>query len=530
MDPNKTDFIGEEYGFPESHKNNISIVLIFIVFFLTLIVLGWYFFNKNAEGVGNILQDQSEQDIATIKDDPIFNSGFTDTGREWPPIEKSWSQELKDNPLVKLREDYCNRVGYKYADFGGDCFVYQYYDSHKSYINKDKDFYVYFPMFWQIDSSSFRYDFVESSEFSMQRDGASCAIFYGKIDKNSLYSYNNASTTSIIFYEDFNLELEEIVLPFDRNLTSEERAAGYVNKRVVAVPNFPHPSSEYGFLLTSGDRQPLSEACVDEFENLILQRGVSYPEARITHESNGILTFGSGILDFEGGENGGPIQNTILLFKDLETGVAKSVIKNPPENDLRHSSSFVSGGKIYFMTSEPNYVIRSSDIFSGQDEVLSLNYDENRPIHDFFVRGDSLYYLSGKYCNGYRDKCEDITLTEYNLKTGANDILSNGLSVRRINGFDITNEKLILSWSDGDAGCGWGQYWALSLSDLNTSYIGEFSHCFDDPEDTLEPFRNLVVGLGVFKYLIIENGNIYYQEDAIDYSGFRIDTNEYSHK
>lgn len=480
---------------------------------IILIASGYFLYTGKTGKENTEIPANTTQEKASIPDDQIFLSGFADTGREWPPKEASWSQELKDNPLTKLREAYCNRVGYKYADFGGDCFAYQYYNSFKTYTDDDERFTVYYPTFWQNDPAPLNYGFVATPKVSLQRQGASCAISYGVIDESALASFGVASTTKANFGDrasgstPTDTGLTKIILPFGRQLTDEEKAAGYIDEKLVAVPHFPYPNSNYGFLLTSGEKQPLVEACVDEFDSILNSRAINYPTASLTSQSNGVLSLRDRSSWFEIYAH--IPQKMTLLFDNFQTKKEESIAPNAFQSIERITDPFLSGGKLYFMTSSANPTIMSVDIFTGQSKTIPLAYNENTPVHSFFVKGNNLYYLLGKFCNEYLAKCTDMKLQNYNLTTGVANTLASGIKARDIDGFDSTGNKLILRWSDGDGGCGWGQYWSFEFSSKTVNDLGSYSRCEGDTEDSFAPFRNLVVGSNSFGYLAVKDGKIF---------------------
>lgn len=488
---------------------------------IVLIAVGYFFYTDRFSKENTEIPTGTTQGQANVQDDQTFLAGFADTSREWPPKEASWSQELKDNPLTKLREAYCNRVGYKYADFGGDCFVYQYYNSFKTYTNDEEKFTVYLPTFWQNDPEPLNYGFVATPKVSLQRRGASCAISYGAIDENTLASFGVASTTKVNFGErasgsvSTDTELTKIILPFGRQLTDEERAAGYTDTKLIVISRFPYPNSSYGFLLTSGEKQPLVEACVDEFNSILNSRAINYPAASLTPQSNGVLSLRDRSSWFESYTN---IPRKItLLFNNFQTKKEESIAPNAFQSIERITDPFLSGGKLYFMTSSMNPTIMSVDILTGQSKTIPLAYDENTSLYSFFVKGNNLYYLVGKFCNEYLTKCSDMRLQSYNLTTGTSETLASGIEARDIVGFDSTGSKLILRWSEfGDEGCGQDQYLSFTFSSKTVSNLGSGPRCEGDTEDSFAPFGNLVVGSNSFVYLVVKNGKIFSPHSKID--------------
>ena len=118
-------------------------------------------------------------------------------------------------------------------------------------------------------------------------------LFTVLLMKTKFYLLSNASTSKISLGNQASggvisdtKGLNKITLPFGRELTNEEKAAGYTNSKLIAVPHFPYATSKFGFLLTSGDKQPLVEACVQEFDSTLNGRAINYPSAKLSNQSN----------------------------------------------------------------------------------------------------------------------------------------------------------------------------------------------------------------------------------------------------
>lgn len=491
----------------QSYKSNRFFIAIIAVIII-IIIYGVYNIYSNRSK----MQEQPRQKQSNVPEDMIFSKGFTNTGFEWP-IRTQQIEDLKKNPLTKIREAYCSRVGYKYADFGGDCFLFQYYDSYNIYEDKEEKFKVYYPTLWQKDLEPTNYGFTSNQKISLKRQGASCAIVYGTINENEILSYNNASTTKTNFdnqTSDFintdNKRLNKISLPFKREISNEEKAAGYTNTNLIAIPQFPYTESKFGFLLTSGEKQPLVEACVQEFNEILNSRAINYPTSKLTPDSNGNLLLRDISSFFE-------IYTKIpkkitLLFENYSTGKYESIVSEAFQ-DIQNIYPFLNKGKLYFMEGPiDNSIIKTVDIFTGENKKIPLQYDTTKPIHSFFIKNDILYYLTGEFCNTYLASCKNMSLKSYNLTSGINETLVNNSKSRNINGFSA-NGNLILSWSDGDAGCSFGSYESYSFSNKILKNLGSYSHCEGDTNDSQNKFKNLITGSGSFNHLIIKNGNIF---------------------
>ena len=544
-EPNKIDNIPDSNTSaipptPEQKRKLPRFVVVATIIAIAIITAGsFYFYSTQRKAEQPVIsENQSNQKQLNVPDDLIFSKGFSVTGFEWTDPPRAYQEGKKNNPqLCQQRQSYCNQVGYKYADFGCDCFVFHYYDSYNTYANEGERFTVYYPTLWQKDLEPSNYGYTTNPKVSLKRQGASCALVYGLVDENKLLSFSSASTTKVNFGNQAsggttseNKGLTKISLPFSRELTNEEKAAGYTDTKLVAVPHFPYTSSPLGFLITSGDKQPLVEACVQEFDSILNSRAINYPSAKISNQSNGFLSLQDILSWFESYAN--IPQKITLLFENSTTGREESIVPEAFSGAQRISDPFLSDGKLFY-TEGPmdNPVIKTIDIFTGENKTVPLSYDATKPIHSFFVKGNMLYYLSGKFCNEYLAKCKDMSLVSYNLTSGASEILTSSSKSRDIDGFNATGDTLILRWSDGDAGYGWGSYESYTFSDKQLKDLGSYSHCEGDTDSSYLKFRNLVAGSGSFNYLVVKNGNIFAPSTTDTYSGrinIRVNTTEYS--
>ena len=83
-------------------QNKVWFFVVAVVVII-LITAGYFFYTDRSSKENTEIPTNTTQEKTSVPDDQIFLSGFADTGREWPPKEASYSQELKDNPLTKLR-------------------------------------------------------------------------------------------------------------------------------------------------------------------------------------------------------------------------------------------------------------------------------------------------------------------------------------------------------------------------------------------------------------------------------------------
>jgi len=530
-DDNK-DIVRENVVFPpqNSRRRLSRSTLVILIIVLVVLAGGFYFYTtrtktKTPEKPSELEKPSEvvQYEPLSVPEDLIFSQGFNDTGRPWPPTEEEWSKELEQNPLCGLRKAYCERVGYKYADFGCGCFAFDYYDSFNTYTDNEERFTVYYPKLWQQNTENINSSFIPQVKMFIDRKGASCRLVYGLIDEKVLLSSSNASTSSINIKDK---ELLQITIPFNRELSDEEKAAGYTQSKLIAIPHFPYPVSKFGFIITSGDKQPLLEACASEFNTILGSRLIDYPSTRLTPQSTGILSI-QDIFPWIKRPTDPPRRIT-LLFENGATGKEEAIASDVFSQVKNLDDPFLTGNKLYYLDGPiDNPIIKTVDIFTGENKTVPLPYDENNPIHSFFIKGDMLYYLSGKFCNGHLMKCS-LDLKRYNMKLGVVEHLASGLKSRDIDGFNASGDTLILHWLDG---C--GEYEAFSLLTKSLTTIG--SYCYglegDEREQPINQFQNLVVGIDEAPYLVVKNGTIFLPAEIRNLQNrisIRVNTLEYT--
>ncbi len=489
--------------FEENSKRGI-LVLIFVILVVGMSVLvgGFYFYIKKSE-LEKPTQIAKYQPLLVPKD-LFFSQGFKNTGHIWPPKNEPWSKEFAQNPLCRLREIYCERVEYGYADFACDCFSFQYYDSFNTYTDDQEKFTVYYPKLWFQNQQNINSNFISKTKLSLNRSKASCYLIYGSIDEKVLLSESRASR-KIINIE--GQELLQITIPFNRELSNEEKAAGYTNLTLIAIPHFPYPESKFGFLVTSGEKQPLLEACVNEFSAILHSRIIDYPSAKLTAQSNGILSIQRSLTLFKGPSD--PQQKIRLLFENAKTGREEAIALDLFSKIEELNDPFLTSNKLFYLEGQLNNpIIRALDIFTGENEIIPLAYDKDNPIHSFFIDGDILYYLSGKFCNEYLARCS-LDLKRYNMKSKTTEHLASKLRSRQIEGFNASRDMLILKWSEGDAQCLLSEYEGFEFQTNSIVNIGSYSFCEGDKQDPRVQFQNLLVGVKTYPYLVIKDGTIF---------------------
>lgn len=465
--------------------------------------------------------------------DPVFHTGFQKSGQRWPLNDEA--EDLKNNPLVQLRKSYCERVGYRYA--GGDsgqCFVFQYYDAYKTYTDPQEKFKVYYPTLWDLAESPV--PFASNAHISLQRKGALCRLSYGIVDEKNIISVRGASV-SYLGFGDYGytpggpgsaIALSQITIPFHRQMNDEERASGYTNTKLIAVPHFPYPSSPFGFVMTSGDEQPLLEACTDEFDSIVSSRFIDYAAGRLSDQSNGILALEDISSAFERVANDRGRSKNGLLFENASMRREELIGSDAFAELNQNTEPFLSHDKLYYLDGPSRDArIKVFDIVTGATSIIPLSYDPQKPVHSFFIRDSILYYLAGSFCNEYLTACGGMTLSRYDFVSGKIQRLATGSDSRDIIGLNAAGD-VVLAYIDGDAGCSGGSYELYSSASHTLKKLGSFSHCVDDPEPQVS-LGNETVGETDVNYLIVRNGKLFAPDNRLPSGGLyiRVNTSEY---
>ena len=184
---------------------------------------------------------------------------------------------------------------------------------------------------------------------------------------------------------------------------------------------------------------------------------------------------------------------------------------------------------IYYLSgAKGNEVLRKLEIFSTSNTVLDIPFDRSKVVHSFFIHEDTIYYLTGEYCNYYMGECS-LDLYSYNTSTKEQKLLASELASREIVGFESSKTKLILRFAEGDADCEWMTYEQYDISTEEKSLLGTFSYCTGEESENptlyeenqeefeqAEAIKNSVVGITTVNQLIIEKGEILFPTDEKD--------------
>lgn len=480
--------------------------------FVLLLIIGTYvYFVPSPFGKPEPISSLTE----VIPDDNYFAHGFVIDGN--------------------ISKEYCDRMGYQYADFANNCFIYQYFDTYETYVNDEEGFRLFYPNLWIRDETPLNYSFVFDPKFSAIRDGVTCTISYGVVDEAAILSSGTASTSLVVYggsgygpdpsavTNDSIYSLKRTMISFGRKVTKVERNAGYTDFKTVFVPHYPYAKSKYGFVLTSGDKQPLVKGCIDEFDNFLNYRALNYSPGSITNNSNGILAV-QDVNSWFVRAAGVSAWEVTLLFENSKTGRAESLSSEIGKETSSITDAFLSGNKIYYINrthpgSPTTNPVRSVDIFTGEVKELPLPVNAEEPVHSFYVRSDWLYYLTGKYCNEYRMRCTDMTLRRFNLKTDTTETLSVGLKTRRVVGLSAANDAVITGWFEGDAGCSWGSYESTNIATKTHRDLGNYSHCEGDVVDESLKFKDITPDTTSYNYFIVTGGKIILPKESTPSSG-----------
>lgn len=452
----------------------------------------------------------SSRSLVLIADDPWFARGFSATSSTWPVAAEMDKEKNAREPLCKLRANYCYRVGYSYADFSCDCFALQYYNAFDTYTNKTEFFSVYYPQVWDEDKFPVAYDFASTAHASFTRRGASCALTYGKIDPK-IFTLSNISVTSTSWDD---REWQKIEVPWGPELSNEQKASGYLPLKAVVIEYFPYATSPAGWVLTSGEHQPLVQACVDEFDSILRSLDVHFLHTKLLPDSNGSV----GLRHIGSDYVKETPSRTALIFQNAATGREEEIVAAGLAGTRYISNSFFTHDKLYFLTdTTPSSVIKMVDIFSGAHKIVPLPYGRDHAVHSFTILDDWLYYLAGEYCNDYMQAC-NLNLYRQSLVSETHEKLASGFASRHVMGPNAAGDTLFFEHAEGDAGCAWFEFESYNVKTAARQKLGEYSYCYDfetdEPDnkaayEQAEKMQMAATGVVSTDRLLIKNGRVF---------------------
>ncbi|PCI27384.1 hypothetical protein COB55_05925 [Candidatus Wolfebacteria bacterium] len=289
----------------------------------------------------------------------------------------------------------------------------------------------------------------------------------------------------------------------------------------VRIRTFPHiftTSGEiplYSFILYSRDGGLVPNDCDSDFSNVLRSINRKFETTAITSDSSGIAYITASHLR----------SNPLSYLMFVEEG--NDVKKKAMEIDIQHNPTpTMYRDDLYFMTKGGS--LRTLDPISGNiADVIGIKQVSGSVINDFYFVGDTMYYLLGINCNYYLAKC-GLDLYSLDVSAQRSTLHIRNLPFRRIEGYKVNTNSLVLSWRDGDGGCVWANVAEMFLDDNVISEANSYSHCSGmDHKDTEENDKNrdeLNAIMGQFAkqkftsdYLLIRDGEIVLTED--DFAG-----------
>ena len=173
----------------------------------------------------------------------------------------------------------------------------------------------------------------------------------------------------------------------------------------------------------------------------------------------------------------------LVLFENQnETHVVDSFKVNLHEGS---EELVVHRGKIYF-TNLQGQVVYFDSVNSSFGTVnlgsLALLDSRQRPaILNYFIHNEDLYMLYGDNCNEYLNRCI-ARLIRHDMRTNQQETILENQNARDIIGFDEIKGELYITWSDGDAGCGWVSAKKVNIAQKKIVGSGGFSACDGEPD------------------------------------------------
>lgn len=178
-----------------------------------------------------------------------------------------------------------------------------------------------------------------------------------------------------------------------------------------------------------------------------------------------------------------------LIFK--EPGHTEKQF-NPNFNNIKGDVMFYKN-MIFAMNTEGKLQMTHLNINGTLYKELDLQGVSNTPdsldsyLHDYIVKNNVLYYITGEFCNEYRAEC-DLDLYKYDLQTEVNIKLAEELPVRNIT--SVENDRIYMDHREGDAGCVWGQIYSTQTSSFGSA-TEEFRDGYCEGEEgSFEDFKS----------------------------------------
>lgn len=427
--------------------------------------------------------------------DELFARGFPETGLTWPVADEHISAS---NELCQMRAQYCTRVNYKYANFGCDCFVYQFHESFETFIDNAAGLTLNYPKLWHISQKT--NSLVTDTKLSLEREAAKCNITYGKVNEAAVMAMPGVSSTpKTIKYEN----IAWLELPFAASISDEAKASGYTSINSVVVPHFPYADSEFGLVLTSYTQQPLVEACLSEFESILEGREVDYPSITLSTSTAGTLYI-EDIIDWYDNQAGSSEIATRFLFDD-EQGKESAVAGKAFREVREIVDPFLYKNTLYYINGNRLFAF---DLFGTEPKQVRLELRNDEPIHAFHVQDNFVYFLAGASCNEYMMKC-NLDLYRFDMTTERTEKLAAGLTSREIDGLNADKNIVYMNWTEGDAGCMWSEHESFNLISKKKEKLGKYSYCNDGTDNMpANPYAELAKNIDIADRLTIKNGEI----------------------
>lgn len=367
---------------------------------------------------------------------------------------------------------------------------------------------------WKEGEYIFPKDIVTSNIISFDSRDSSCSIVYGQFNKEMLLKIQNAQER---IYTENNISLPLITAEHD---TSTEEIS---KLKFAAFPNFPYKTSTKGIMVYATSENPISDECERDFEQVTREREIDYISSVITIKSTGIIYFLTTDTTHR------------VIFQDKENGREYTISENLYSKEYEYLIDALSPQQVdyniyYLLGSTTNPTLEKANLATGESTQILLEYDKSKPIHDFFVHNNLIYYLSGEFCNQYIAPC-NLDLKVFNQSTSKTEILASGLKSREILGFEKTGKKLLLQYADGDAGCSFVTHEEYNMDTKKVSKIFDLSFCINldsepvgnwaTPEDEAaykqyKEFENSISGVEDVPYLVVTNGVISIPTDIPD--------------
>lgn len=288
-------------------------------------------------------------------------------------------------------------------------------------------------------------------QFALQKTGTTCVFAYLKVDPQWPEHLVQTSVAERVFAGQAQFDSwwwvprdsipETFEVNFDQHVPlPNEIRINYLHY-VLEQAKADDRNSAFGLFALDGGE--VSEDCAYDVSRMLETLRGSYQKTTLTQNSRGYLIASAWDGTYDAHRPG---QNRVAFQSD-EDGMLYELFTGgmaDGENVTLH------GRFIYFSNGNSLY---AQDVFSkAQTRLAGTFLPSDEVITDFYIAGDTLYYILGPACT-YLDCEEEKNLYRVPVVGGVNDLIAEGITEGSIEGYSESKRALYLVEGFGDAGC-----------------------------------------------------------------------------